>query len=366
VLGGVLRRLAMGWALQSVAVLGRAAGERAAWHLAPQARLARVAPFATWQEPRFALLHGEPAWVVPGLVTAATFPGVRAQQWEGRRVGYVRVGFVGVVRATGGSTRVYLVPGADPVSVAWSRVANEVVESPEAIPPGLLRGFHGGTVRLQAIASLWTASEAERLAREAGDLAVLRPVEHGSAITVAVVDRPAERLHGVLEARWDAGRDLVAVHRPDSLGLEAPSALERRWARFRSYQMIRDSVANAEGTRFTRDTVHYLPTRFGLLGYQPMWGVTPSGSSSLLMVGVARHNRVGLGRSFSGALRALNGDEAQEVGPAQGEPAVLFEARRLLRLADSALRGGDLVAFARAFAALRSLLGSGGPRLPPP
>ena len=74
-----------------------------------------------------------------------------------------------------------------------------------------------------------------------------------------------------------------------------------------------------------------------------------------MLVTVARGDRIGAGRSLEEAWKNSRGEMADYLRMSD-EAAIVGEARRWLREADSAFKRGDLAAFGRAFAALKSVL----------
>ncbi|HEX9755665.1 MAG TPA: UPF0182 family protein [Gemmatimonadales bacterium] len=363
--GGWARRLALAWSLQSTVPLR--ANRPIGWFLDPAERLRHVAPFAIWSRPALVESDGRWLWLAHGLVTAEAFPGTRRQPWQGRRVSYARSGLLGAVDARDGRLELFLDPETDSLSVTWSRATAGFVQPADRLPPGVRTALDYPQELLDLQTILWMRSEAERLGRPVGELVASQASPTRTGWLVAVTDQRPGRLHAVLEGRYEGGRRALLVHRPDTIGLEAADVLERRWQRFPSLQVLRDSVT-ATGARFVPGRVRYLPTGDGLLAYQPSWAVSPTGTAiALSVVSVARRSLLGVGRSFPDALSRLRSGDAAAMGQSEGESAILFEARRWLREADSALRRGDLTAFARAFAALRTLLeGPEPPRRPPP
>lgn len=375
-LGSLIRRAVLAWDRQALAVFG-GGGDGAAnlvnWDLDPADRLRRVAGFADWIAPRPVFAGGRLVWVLDGVVSAETFPAARRVLWSGRQVGYARAGFIGVVEAETGSVRIALRDAADPLSQSWARAAGPLVGPAAQLDSVVLAAASPPGELLVMQAKLWAGDEAERLGRRAPEeLETGVPVPGGVPGTwaVPVFDTRAGRLLALLEATG-ADRRLV-VHRPDSVGLEVPAVLTRRWRRLPLLDRLTDSIV-ATGARLVEGEVRYqadllAPPRPRLIAYQPFWAVSPVGDARLVAVGVAVGNRIGAGRSWDAAVRSATGREATAIGPDDGEPGTLRAARRWLREADSAFRAGDLIHFGRAFAALReALLGdttSGPPPLP--
>jgi hypothetical protein len=184
-----------------------------------------------------------------------------------------------------------------------------------------------------------------------------RPMAGGRAgrLVVPVVDTRAGRLDLLLEGTWDGSADRLLESIPDStMAPEAPDVLTRRWGRFPYLQQMRDSVT-ATGSSFETGRVRYAASPDGLVAYQPSWGIDPRGRAMLVLVTVARGDRIGAGRSLEEAWRNSRGEMADYLRLSD-EAAIVGEARRWLREADSAFKRGDLAAFGRAFAALKAVL----------
>lgn len=138
--GGLLRRLALAWALQSPRLATSDIIDRNVlllWDRAVDARLERYAPFATFEPAHPVWARGRLYWLASGYVAAEGFPLVRPVRWHEDDVRYLRAGFVGVVEAHSGRTSLYLLPDPDPLSAAWARLAPEVVRTADELPDDL-------------------------------------------------------------------------------------------------------------------------------------------------------------------------------------------------------------------------------------
>ena len=77
--GGLLRRVALAWALQERRLLGAPAPDVAVdWARAPQARLATLAPYAEWSPPVPRVDGGRLFWISDGYLVDEQFPAVHA------------------------------------------------------------------------------------------------------------------------------------------------------------------------------------------------------------------------------------------------------------------------------------------------
>jgi hypothetical protein len=353
-LGGFFRRVALAWALQDGRLLAARRDERAGWYLDPAARLDHAVPFAAWRDPYAWIDGGRLFWVVNGYLTAEAFPGSRRAAWMGRPTALVRAGFVGVVEASTGATRIFLRPGADSLAQAWARSADDVIrpstEIPSALRPKL--AYPEAILVLQAslLAEGFTRGGVERpVPGRAG------PGGRPGTYAVPLLDAGNLRLQALIVGRSRNGMDELAVVEPDSLGApEAPDVLARRWQRFPLIQDIGDSVSAAGGL-LRSGQVRYVSTGQGLLAYQPFWTLSPEGRVTVAAVAAARGDRLAVSRAAADALRGLATGTITRAS-LEGEETTLDLARRLVAEADSALREGDVAGFGRLFAQLRAVL----------
>jgi hypothetical protein len=356
---GVLQRIALAWALQAPSVFG--ATQRVAWRLDPAERLSALAPFATWENARPWLDGRGLHWVLEGYATSEVMPAARRRSWYGRQVSYLRAGFVGVVNSETGATDLYLRPDPDPLARAWAARSTPLIRAAADIPAGILAALEYPSALLGAQADLIAESRSRLIASDTGTIAVpgadRRPLPGGSRgrLVVPVVDRRTGRLDLLIEGVWDGHADRLLETVPDStMAPEGPDVLTRRWGRFPYLQQMRDSVT-ATGSSFETGRVRYASSPEGLIAYQPSWGVDSRGRATLVLVTVARGDRIGAGRSLEEAWKNSRGEMADYLRMSD-EAAIVGEARRWLREADSAFKRGDLAAFGRAFAALKSVL----------
>jgi uncharacterized membrane protein (UPF0182 family) len=265
-----------------------------------------------------------------------------------------------MIEMSTGATRVFLRPGADPLASAWAVLSGGLVEPSYRLPAELMTSLAYPEDLLPLQAGLFAANEARRMGRDTAELVVATqgfPVQSGllpGTVALPIADRRTSRLHALVEGAFRDGTDRLVAYSADSAALESPEVLSRRWQRHPLAQQVRDSVV-ARGSRLLTGWVRYAPLSTGWIAYQPMWATEANGDATLVLVGISGENRLAMGRTVQESLTALRGEAAVLLRPS-GESGVLFEARRLVREADSALRRGDLSAFARAFGALRSLL----------
>ena len=229
------------------------------------------------------------------------------------------------------------------------------------IPEGVRASLEYPAALLSAQADLIAESRSRLIATDTATIIVpgadARPLPGGrqGRLVVPVVDRRTGRLDLLIEGTWDGHADRLIETVPDStMAPEGPDVLTRRWGRFPYLQQMRDSVT-ATGSSFEAGRVRYAAGPDGLIAYQPSWGVDSRGRSMLVLVTVARGDRIGAGRTLEEAWKNSRGEVADYLRMSD-EAAIVGEARRWLREADSAFKRGDLAAFGRAFAALKSVL----------
>src|SRR2546422_6284031 len=105
-LTGGWRRTALAWALQSME-LTRAGTDGLAllWHRDVPDRLARLAPFARFDDATPVVADGALWWIAYGYLESASFPLARPVLRDGRDVRYLRAGLVGIVGAASGDRK---------------------------------------------------------------------------------------------------------------------------------------------------------------------------------------------------------------------------------------------------------------------
>ena len=360
------RRLLLGWRLQVGRLLGGVgASQRVAWDLSPEARLARLAPFAEWGEavPRWD--EGELWWLVPGYVGSGDFPLTPRVPWRGGVTAALRAGFLGLVRARDGRTTVYRRDGGDPLAEAWAEVAAGVVLDADRMPAGL-REAAPYPVQLFAV---------QRAALERGGAEPLWPRgldaagasaghtwagDSGGVTLLAVYERPGAAGAGIaalLAGRVERGRDVLRLWRLDAgTTLAAPDRLEQIWSNFPLHAAIRDSVERNGGS-VRAGPVRLAAGGTSLAAYQPLYAQRDDAPPAVVWMSVALGQRVGAGRSLTDAWRNLQGLSIATPPVVARPQEPLERARRLMQDADAALRRGDWAAFGRAWDGLRSALG---------
>jgi uncharacterized membrane protein (UPF0182 family) len=365
------RRLALAWALQEPRLLGSMPETaHVAWQLTPGARLARLAPFAEWGTPLLRIIDGRPAWVAVGYVTSATFPGTPRIRWRDGETGMVRVGFVGLIDGWRGTTRIIARSDGGPLADAWTRLASGLVEPAAALPDAVQRVLTYPTELLQAQAPILAERDpavGHLLSGPSGMPGApafeLVWREGGASLAELVLYERADahELSAMLEGRIVDGHPALTLWRiARAATLPSPSVLESRWARFVSFAQLRDSVKATQGS------FEGGPVRFSLVDGQLVairsWIAAATGRpASVTWIAVATGEHLGAGRTLAEAWENLHGTLSPV--PVGANASALVEARRWVRLADSALARGDFAAFGRAFDALRQALDA--PAVPP-
>jgi uncharacterized protein len=358
------RRVALAWALQAPELLGSAAaGTKVAWRLQPTERLSRLAPFAEWSSAVAAIAGGRLVWLADGYVSAETFPLVEPLEWRAGISSSVRAGFLGTVDAESGETHVYRRPGSGPLAAAWAALAGGVVEDSAAVPSAIaaLQSYPVELFRLQSLAlerAPWgPGGLAARPSATPIDPAEPQPAwrADGRGVTLlAAFDRGARRVAAVLEGTVERGRDHLELVRIDSAAsIPTAAVLAARWSRFPTYDQLHDSIA-AAGSRLEARPVHLWVGPDGIGATQSHIAVRAGVRPVIAWEAVAVGDRMGAARSLTAAWDNLRG--ASGPLPPGAGAGTLAEARRWVRLADSALRRGEWAAFGRAFDALRQAL----------
>ncbi len=362
--GSLLRRTVLAWALQAPELLGGADGDtRVAWRLEPTDRLGRLAPFADWAPASPAVVGGRLTWLADGYVSTASFPLTEALQWSRGVASSALTGFLGTVDAETGESHIYLRPGAGALAAAWSEIAAGLVQDSTDIPADVsaAQTYPEEFFRLQSLAleraSWGPGMLAARPVALAADPAVpLRAwqADGGGPELLAAYDRGARRIAAVLQGTMRDGHERLQLVQLDSAATApTPAVVAVRWARFPTFEQIRDSVT-AAGSHLEARAVRLWLAPDGLGMSQSFVAVHPGARPVIGWVAVASGDRMGGGRSLAGAwenLRGIGGPLPPGVGVGP-----LAEAQQWLRRADAALRRGDWAAFGRAFDALRQAL----------
>ena len=367
-LGGAGRRLLLAWGSQTVGTLGGAPPDAALWwRMAPRERAARLFPPAWWDDARPLMVDGRVAWVVDGWLTATGAALAPAIPWEGGERRYARPAFQALIDATTGSCRFFLRADADALARAWAEQGGGMILPADSAPAALRRAPY--PERWLAIQG-WALQHgpfgmASAPTGTSADSAVLRPgsvwTTSGPAPELPVGQelaaggaRSSGQLKGLLRGPAEGGP--VLTRWADRAAPRTPEALEISWQRFASYERLQDSVG-ATGGRIIASPVRYELGPKGTLAARVQYLVPENGAPFIGWVELARGDRLGAARTPATAWANLNGESAPVV-PAPDLPEPLTEARRWASRADSALRAGDLQGFARAFEALKRVLGT--------
>jgi hypothetical protein len=361
------RRLVLAWALQAGDLLGNLPPRtHIDWRLSPEARLARLAPFADWSAPAARVINGQLVWLLDGYLTSGTFPLTGRVLWKNRRVGSVRSAFLGTVDAESGATHVYLQPGADVLAETWAGLSGGVVEPGASIPELVLRAapYPAELFRIQAQElehAPWNAGTLSGASRPSPTEAPLPQVawsaDSSGPELVSAFESPGDRrLSSVLVgSRRDGALHLSLVRLDSATTLPISGVLENRWANFPSYDALADSVGE-DGGKLERGPVRVEIGTGGPIAYQAYFAQRPAGGMVLAWVTVAARDRLGAGRTLLEAWSNLLGNTVP-APPGSPPSGRLEEAKRWMELADSALRLGDWNEFGRAWNTLRSVLG---------
>lgn len=364
--GSGFRRLALAWALQSGRLLGPApVSQEAYWHLDPVDRLKRLAPFVGWGAPTPRLIGGELVWLVDGYLVGPAFPGSSRVRWRGEWVGSLRADFVGVVHATNGGTAIYLRHTAEEVAKQWRGITDSLIQPSSAIPPDIVRSLPYPAELLEAQIRVlseahWGLGQVIGRGESIGvtgpwDDAMWEPDTSGVQLVVPYVRPQQRQISAVVRAHVADGWETLAIFRVDSLlSLPDPATLQARWARFPTFQQIKDSVER-NGARLEPGPIRYWPTSAGLGAYQPQFATRDNLEPALAWVSLAVGDRRGAGHDLEEAWQNLLGLSAPIISAGE-RGGQLLEARRYIQAADAALKRGDLEAFGRAWESLKRTL----------
>lgn len=359
-LGGVVRRLALAWKLQSPQLLTSPSvspRSMVLWYRAVTERLERYAPFAEFGAPYPVVVDGELYWLAPGYVVADTYPLSRRIAWRGGDTRYLRVGFTGVVHGRTGETAVFLVPEPDSLSAAWAAVASDVVEPADAMPEPLRHH--------------------RRYPRELFDiqLAVLRGPDDARRFRVLARGSGAEGVRSSGEPYWWIGsspadsvprlriRSVLERGEPPGLDAIVEGVLSRGTATLRVFRPGPGRILSGPGQAAPRlaaergteegipGPVKTIPVGGRVLYVQSIYGGGDGTAPPRLMdVLVAWDDAVGRGQTLEAALAGAR---------VTARPTADWAAaRRWFERLDAARRSGDWMGFGEAYGQLQRLLGA--------
>jgi hypothetical protein len=174
-------------------------------------------------------------------------------------------------------------------------------------------------------------------------------------VTLPFLTSSQRLVSATVNAAVSDGWEVLRVLRIDSLlALPDPATLQGGWGRFPTFQQLRDSVER-EGSRLEAGPVRYWTDPAGLGAYQVQFARREGAPPALVWVSFAHGERRGAGHDLEEAWQNLLGLGAPLVGGGR-RAASLAEIRRLVALADSALRTGDFETFGRHWTAIRKLV----------
>ncbi len=345
---GWWRRAALAWTLQSTELAGQSVeGHALLWRRDAADRLARLAPFATFEPPRPVVADSSLWWIAWGYVHARTFPQVRPVVWRDREVRYLHAGFLGIVAAANGATRLFLAPGYDSLAAAWARVFAPLVAPADSLPAALREQL---SPPADAFAAALDAAAAEQpdsgwVRRPAAPVEMVAPhPESPRALAVWRV-QAFETGSPPQVAALFAG---TVAHRGPSYAWWRPSAPIR----------AAPPVVGAGDTR--PGLLRLWPVGTAVVGVQalfhePARGARVPPAIDRVFVSVGSEIGEGLTRSDAWADRLAATTRPADEDADPGERWA--RARALLTRADSALRAGDVEQFGRLYEDLKRLLG---------
>jgi hypothetical protein len=365
--GGLLRRLALSWKLQSPRFLRPSSvvsTGKVSWNRAVTERLETYAPFLVFDQAYPIVVDRRMTWLAPGYVSIEGFPLTVSVRHNGRIVRYLRAGFLGLVDAHTGETRVFLMQDADPLSQAWAELVPGVIETTNRIPrsvfPLLRYPRNLFNAQLRALIALSTKQAGMR----GFDMfhPMVAPADQSTFWWVG--DSPVDstrrlRLRAALE-RGD----------PPMLSAIVDGVVQGAGLRFDVFPLLQPlqipgpsqvagRVASELGPEpLVPGTVRTVPTPGGIVSIQAVYGTGT--------VGVEPPRLLDVFAGFDGGLPGLGRgpDLATAMERALAIPRVISDAgtewalaRRWFVLLDEARRGGRWEDFGEAYNALVRLFG---------
>ena len=380
---GVLRRLALAWALQSPQILSSdlvANNGSILWRRDVVDRLTRLVPFATFGDPHPVVERGRVQWVANGYVASEHFPYSVELHWRDADIRYLRSSLVGVVDASSGSANLFVLPNPDPVTEAWANrlpgLLSPVTRVPSAIAQHLRYPEELFAAQSEVIRQMqFSSTEARPPAwwqRVAGDPADgIEPfwwfgrgvfemrrkptAEHYldliARIRAALEEGEPPMLTGVIDGSVYGGElrlELVRFRKPLTVG--GPAQIASQFAKTWS------------GVTAVPGAIKTLPLGDGVLFVQSAYTTSDEGTAppTLESVIVGWGQVVEADSTFAATL-----DRVQQRSPAQlSTSAEWARVQRLFVEMDDARRRGDWSVFGRAYDELKKLLTNGGDSMP--
>ena len=387
-LGGMLRRLLFAWALQSPPLLDRrtsVADRLLVWRDVPR-RLELLYPFASFDAPRATLVDGRLLWVADGYLASARFPLAEHVPWNGDAVNFLRAAFVATVDAVSGRTRLYLRPPDLAFASALATAYGSAPLPSDSLGVELKRhlGYpeqlFDAQVEMLArhrgnpVGARWVVARQEPDRATGAEAAgALAPAAGQALLSLAGTPPALWRLTPLTDA---AGNALAAIAagaaRPDGtpwLRLLRVTAgtfptVAAVASRFASAPAVVAAVAGAAGPdgAVRRSAVTALPAAGTVAFLEFLFASQRRTQDPLMPRGAAllASGRLGVGDGVGAAADALGSGRGAPATSFAGAAASLTAARAAFAALDSASRHGDWAAFARAYEALRRVLG------PPP
>ncbi len=370
---GVLRRLALAWALQSPQILSSdlvASNGSILWRRDVVDRLTRLVPFATFGDAHAVVERGRVHWVANGYVASEHFPYSVELYWRDADIRYLRSSLVGVVDASSGSANVFVLPNPDPVTEAWASRLPGLLSSGTQVPSAIAQHLRYPedlfAAQSEVLRQMQFSSAAARppawWQRVAGDPAGgieqywwfgRGVLENGAGVRIRAAFEEGEppMLSGVIDGSVHGGElrlELVRFRKP--LTIPGPAQIASQFDKTRG------------GVTAVTGAIKTLPLGDGVLFVQSAY-TTPDEETApptLASVIAGWGHVVEADRTFAATL-----DRVQQRSPTQlSTSAEWAKAQRLFVEMDDARRRGDWSVFGRAYDELKKLLINGGDSMP--
>lgn len=369
--GGFLRRVVLAWGRQAGGLLRRSPTGAVDWHLDPTARAEALLPMVSWLPADLVVIGGRPLWIVQGMIPIADYPLATRGRWGSREVAGVMPALIAVMDPGSGAVALHRDPAADSLGAAWARILGPLVEPAGSLPTEIRDGLRYSRLLFELHLRI-LEGPAWHLGHRPGRRVASGPPEPPVPVWTnsddpgwqSVLEDPARlTVSTLLTASRRSGIPRVEVLRHGGVGLGNGRELERRWNQLAALTRLRDS-ARAAG-----DSVHVGSVRWhlgaaGLIAWQPTVAFNRFGRVTALAVATSASDQYSAGRAPALAwTEVLGAPGASATGALPGLAVEDWrQAREWMARADSALSRGDLVAFGRAFEALRRLLQAAPPK----
>ncbi len=361
--GGFFRRLVIAFDQDDLGKLpfsdDVSAGSRLLMHRNIRERVARIAPFLTFDADPYIVVgaDGRLSWIMDGFTTSNTYPEATHSTLGNQEINYLRNSVKVVIDAYNGTTTFYLFDPTDPIAATYQRIFPSMFRPASDMPADLRQHVRYPEALLKTQSQmyglyhmtnpevffnredLWTVAtesvsdgNGQQIAEPMKPNFVLMKLPGGTAEEFVEIlpFTPANRnnLIGWIAARSDGENYGTAVvyDFPKTRLVDGPQQIE---ARIDQNAQLSGQLTlwNQQGSHVLRGSLLVIPTGRALLYAEPIYlQAQQSPMPELRLVVLALQDRLAYGPTFQAALSSLFGDQASalttgEAGTPPDQPA---------------------------------------------